>query len=84
MPYDVGRSDRPEVRNPIRALPEYQVLLALPREQRAFAILHRGIARTSLANGQKCWAQNKGPMAVYWREAAASHRHIANALRRGL
>lgn len=85
MPYDLGRSDLPEVRNPILALEEFKAIQALPAEQRElFAKLWYAVSKVSRTNADRSWAKNKGPMALYWKWSGAWAWHIARALRRGL
>ena len=76
------RSSRPDVRNPVLALPAAQGLLTLPAESRAaLRALLNALADDASARAQKCWRTHKAPMAVYWKAVAVYARHIARAVR---
>lgn len=79
----VDRSNRPEVRNPVLALPEAQRLAELcPHCREIVRDVHRGIARVGRERANRAWDQNKGPMAVYWKCVNAWFGHIARAIGR--
>lgn len=76
------RSLRPEVRNPVLALPEAQLLLSLhPDVRRVLAQLFIAIAKTGRDKAQLSWRKNKGPMALYWKVVGVYAYHIARVLR---
>lgn len=78
-----ARSARPEVRNPILAMPAMAQLQALPAEQRqALAALLEGMATDAHQRAEKAWRQRKGPMAAYWRAVGVYARHTGRALRK--
>lgn len=81
-----ARSALPEVRNPLLALPEARELLAMPecphcRFRARFYGLLRAIVVKSRADAQKSWAQNKGPMALYWKCVGVYAYHVARLFR---
>jgi hypothetical protein len=79
------RSSRPDVRNPILALPEVQALLDLPPESRAaLASVLTGIARTKREMAEHSWRRNKGPMALYHKIVGVYAGHTARVLNRSL
>lgn len=81
------RSSKPEVRNPVLALPEAQelarLLAAHPEIQRAAITLLRAISNKSRANAENSWRRHKPPMASYWKQTAVWFRHIAVAMKKG-
>ena len=80
-----SRSSRPDVRNPILALPEVQALLDLPPESRAaLAAVLMGIARTKREMADHSWRRNKGPMALYHKVVGVYAGHAARVLNRSL
>jgi hypothetical protein len=77
------RSNRPDVRNPILALPASAELLALPNESReALRRLLLSLSEDAASRAQKCWRTHKAPMAVYWKAVAVYAKHIARAIGR--
>lgn len=78
----MSRSLRPDVRNPVLALPAVAELLALPPSARsALRALLRDLAADARARAQKAWRTNKAPMAAYWKSVAVYATHTARALR---
>lgn len=76
------RSLRPDVRNPLLALPAMAELQALPPKQReAIRALLRDLAADARARAHKAWRTNKAPMAAYWKVVAVYATHTARALR---
>lgn len=85
-----SRSIRPDVRNPLLALPEFAELRAMlhgsePIAPAAFAkkldAALMALRRTCADTAQKTWRKNKAPMASYWKVAGVYVGHIARALR---
>lgn len=77
-----NRSVKPEIRNPVLALPSIAMLLQLPPEARAaVAEILKDLARDARARAQKSWRQNKGPMAAYWKAVGAYADHTRRAIR---
>lgn len=75
------RSNSPEVRNPILALPAARRILSLPPELReALAQLLRELGAAADTKADECWARRKAPMAAYWLAAGVYSRHIARAV----
>ncbi|MGH6805445.1 MAG: hypothetical protein ACREEJ_01105 [Ensifer adhaerens] len=75
------RSQRPEVRNPILALPCAATVAALPQDSRlALRAVLNDIADDAARRAQESWRRHKGPMAVYWKAIAVYSRHIARAI----
>ncbi len=76
------RSARPEVRNPVLALPSAEALQQLPLEARqALAAVLLDIRRVAHGKAEASWRQRKAPMAAYWRAVAVYAGHIARATR---
>lgn len=76
------RSLRPDVRNPVLALPGLQAVLALSPETRgALCVLLVSIRDEARAKAQKSWKQNKAPMAAYWKVVGVYVEHIRRAIR---
>lgn len=72
------RSNRPDVRNPLVALPAAAKLAQLPLEQRqAMRQLLREISRDCRDRAAECWRKHKAPMAAYWKANAVYARHMA-------
>lgn len=70
------------VRNPVLALPSAQRILKQPTERRTeLAILLRELSADARQRAQKCWRQNKGPMAVYWKAVGAYSTHLHRVVR---
>jgi hypothetical protein len=78
------RSNRPDVRNPMVALPEVQAIALLPREARvALRTALLAISRTSRAKAEALWLKSKPPMAAYWKAKAVDAQHLARAIPTG-
>lgn len=79
----VARSSRPDVRNPVLALPGVQATFdALPGEARAaLAVALRSLKRDAQDRADKAWRSHKAPMAAYWKAVAVYAGHFARALR---
>ena len=80
-----SRSIRPDVRNPVLALPAARRLAKLLAEQdpavrAATADLLRELSESCRA-ADKAWRTHKAPMAAYWKAQAVYFRHIRLALR---
>ena len=77
-----NRSSRPEVRNPLLAIPAMQELYALDAESRAAirAVL-LNIRLYAQDRAEHCWRKGKPPMAAYWKTIAVFAGHIARAIR---
>jgi hypothetical protein len=80
------RSSKPDVRNPVLALPEArelaELIQSLPPEvgvkvERLLGALSDKCRDT----GNKCWDKHKPPMAAYWKAWAVNWRHIRLSLR---
>jgi hypothetical protein len=85
-----ARSLRPEIRNPLLALPEFAELRALlrgtePLDPRVFAkkfdAALNALRRRCAETAQTTWRKNKAPMASYWKVAGVYVGHTARALR---
>lgn len=76
----MSRSARPDVRNPVLALPSAAALMDLPPEARAAlrAIL-ADLSADARGRAERAWRSHKGPMATYWKAVAVYARHIARA-----
>jgi hypothetical protein len=76
------RSNRPEVRNPVLALPAAARLQELPVEaRRALSDLFGDISKDAHRRAQESWRKNKGPMAAYWKAVGAYATHIKRVVR---
>ena len=81
-PASKPRSMLPEVRNPLLELDEAKAVLAMgPEVCLALARLCWAIAKQGRAKSQKCWRQNKGPMALYWKVVGVYAYHLCRVLR---
>lgn len=77
-----ARSLRPDIRNPLLALPGLQAVLALPVETRAaLCVLLVSIRDAARAKGNKSWKQSKYFMASYWKVVAVYVEHTRRAIR---
>lgn len=75
------RSSRPDVRNPMLALPEVrEQFAALPVEAReALVIMLRAITKSCRANAETAYRKHKPPMYAYWKAMGVNARHLALA-----
>jgi hypothetical protein len=81
MPFDGGRSNRREVRNPVLALPAAQRLLAAPADVRQLLRdLLLDLRDDARIRAAECWRRHKAPMAVYWKAVSVYANHMARAL----
>lgn len=79
-----ARSNLPEVRNPVLALPAMAKVMALPTEQRAVLYdLLSDIRREARVRAAQSLARNKHMVYAYWAVVAVYAGHVARALRRG-
>ena len=78
----VERSNRPDVRNPVLALPAFARLRELDEPSRAAlrAIL-TDLRVDARARAEECWRRHKAPMAAYWKAVSVYAGHLARALR---
>jgi uncharacterized membrane protein len=75
------RSTRPDVRNPLLALPEVQAMADLPPEaRRALRAALVAISKDCRARAEKAWRSHKPPMAAYWKANAVNARHLSLAI----
>lgn len=76
------RSNRPDVRNPLVALPSAEAIRALPGDARAAlrAVL-LDIRKDAQVRAEKCWRTHKAPMAAYWKAVAVYAGHTARLAR---
>ena len=80
----VPRSNRAEVRNPVKALPAFARLQRLPAPAReALRDVLRDLATDAAARAEACWSKHKAPMAVYWKGVSVYANHLARALNTG-
>ena len=76
-----ARSNKPEVRNPVLALPSLRALRAQPPEIRALlAALLTDIQREARSKADKSWRTRKAFIAAYWAVVAVYAGHIARAI----
>lgn len=77
----MDRSNRPEVRNPILALPCAAAVADLPQDSRlALRAILNGLADDAGRRAQESWRRHKAPMALYWKAISVYSRHIARAI----
>lgn len=79
----MSRASRPEVRNPVLALPAARRLGEWidAGAQRTLARLLEEIAKDAGSRAREAWARHKAPMACYWKMVSVYARHIARAIR---
>lgn len=76
------RSARPDVRNPLLALPSAQAIKALPPEARdALRAVLLDVRRDAQVRAEACWKKHKAPMAAYWKAVAVYAGHTARLAR---
>ncbi|WP_137917207.1 hypothetical protein [Hydrogenophaga sp. 2FB] len=77
------RSSKPDVRNPLLAIPEVQEEFArlTPESRRALENALRALSRVFHKKGDEAWAKRKPPIAAYWRASGVNARHLALAAR---
>ena len=81
--HDVNRSLRPEVRNPVLALPSFHHLASLDLEVKfRLATVLREVGTQAAQKAQASWKKTNAPMAAYWKAVSVYARHIARALTR--
>ena len=77
-----ARHARPEVRNPVLALPAAARINnlhpAVRGELRALLLDRR---RDAQIRAEECWRRHKAPMATYWKVVSVYAGHIARVLR---
>lgn len=79
----LSRSSRPEVRNPLLALPSATRALDMPDEARTWLIAFLyDIRKDAQVKAVKAWESYKAPTAMYWRIIAVYSGHIAKVLRK--
>ena len=77
------RSTKPDVRNPLLALPSVKRLCQLPpASQYALKLLLREISADARERAEKCWRTHKAPMAAYWKAVAVYANHTQRLLAR--
>lgn len=78
----MARSSRPDVRNPVLALPAMQrAMKAGKLERMILRDILRDLSADARERAEKCWRQHKAPMAAYWKVVAVYAGHTARALR---
>lgn len=77
------RSSRPEVRNPLLAIPEVQAEFASlsPEARKALENMLRAMSKVFHKKGDEAWARRKPPLASYYRANGVNARHLALAAR---
>jgi hypothetical protein len=78
----VTRSNRPDVRNPLIALPAAQAIRSLSADSRlALRILLGQIAEDAARRAEESWRKSKGPMAAYWKAVSVYAKHARRLTR---
>jgi hypothetical protein len=76
------RSNRPDVRNPLLALPGAALIAALPPDSKAaIRQLLLDIHKDAGERAQQCWRKHKAPMAAYWKAVSVYAGHAARLAR---
>jgi hypothetical protein len=77
------RSSRPEVRNPLLALPAARRLREAVQGplQAILADLLLELARDAAERARAAWASHKAPMACYWKIVSVYARHLSRLIR---
>ncbi len=76
------RSDRPDVRNPLLALPAAQAMQNLPPEAKAaLKALLIDIRNDCRVRAEECWRKHKAPMAAYWKAQGVYANHAQRLLK---
>jgi len=79
-----NRSNQPEVRNPVLALPAMAAILQLSVDQREIiSQLFVELRNQAKQRANRSWNQRKAMMAAYWSITATYAGHAARAIRRG-
>ena len=77
-----ARHARPEVRNPVLALPAAQRLRNLtPTTRCEMCAMLLDLRQDAQLRAEDCWRRHKAPMAAYWKAVAVYAGHIARVLR---
>lgn len=76
-----NRSTRPDVRNPLVALPAMAALRDSEAAPQLVALL-REIQIEARQRAEKAWRSHKAPMALYWKAVSVYAGHIARGMRR--
>lgn len=80
------RSLRPDVRNPMLAIPAMQAIIAFcerdqPIPPRMLRALLKALAADCRDRADKAWDKHKAPMASYWKVVATYAGHTQRAMR---
>lgn len=76
------RSIKPDVRNPVLALPAIRQLRDLDDSSReALRAILRDLAIDARQRADESWRRHKAPMAAYWKAVSVYAGHLARALR---
>lgn len=76
------RSNRPDTRNPVLALPSLQQLLELdPHQRGVLAAVLTDLQLDARRRAESSWKKHKGPMALYWRCVSTYAGQIARAIK---
>lgn len=79
----IPRSNRPEVRNPILAMPEVlaEIEQLDPNSRAALAKILNSMSKVFRGKAEHAWHARKGPLALYARTNSVYARHMSLALR---
>jgi hypothetical protein len=76
------RSNLPEIRNPVLALPAVKRLMQLsPSARSEIAEVLRELSLDARARAEESWRRHKAPMALYWKAVSVYAGHLARAVR---
>lgn len=76
------RANKPEVRNPILALPCAARAHEMPAPAREWLIgFLQDLRRDAQERAAKCWRSHKAPLAFYWKVVAVYAGHLSRVLR---
>lgn len=77
-----ARSNKPEVRNPLLALPSAARASEMPPAARAWLLVFlQDVRRDAQQRATKSWQSHKAPQALYWKVVAVYAGHMARVLR---
>lgn len=77
-----ARSNKPEVRNPLLALPTAARAADMPAAARAWLLVFlQDVRRDAQQRATKSWQSHKAPQALYWKVVAVYAGHMARVLR---
>jgi hypothetical protein len=78
----LSRSIRPDIRNPLLALPAMERMREIdPTAKAALLALLIEIRADARERAETCWRKHKAPMALYWKAVSVYVGHIIRFLK---